>query len=108
MANFQQRIKELRKEKRITQQEFADVFFLNKSSISRYEHGTQMPEADMLTKMADYFDVTLDYLLGRTNNKREPELKIALNTFSTNGLNEDDIEMVKGIIENLKKKNKSR
>jgi len=105
MANFQQRVKELRKEKKLTQEQFADVFFLNKSSISRYEKGTQMPEADMLTRMAEYFDVSLDYLLGRSEHRKDSEIKIAMNTLSTDGLNDDDIKMIKGLIENLKKKN---
>lgn len=107
MANFQQRLKELRTEKEMTQEEFANTLFLNKSSISRYEKGTQMPEAEMLERIADFFDVSVDYLLGRTSNRKNNDIKIALNAISTEGLDDDDIEMIKGLVEKLKKKNEN-
>lgn len=68
MVTFGQRLKELRKSKRLTQQQLADIFFLNKSSISRYENGSQLPENEQLQKLADYFEVSIDYLLGRDEN----------------------------------------
>ncbi|MFA6809254.1 MAG: helix-turn-helix domain-containing protein [Eubacteriales bacterium] len=67
MPTFNKRFKELRKEKNLTQQELADKFYLNKSSISRYEQGKQMPEIDQLQKFADFFGVSIDYLLGKTD-----------------------------------------
>lgn len=66
---FRDRIKELRKEKNITQEKLAKDLFLSKASISRYESGDQLPEIDMFEKLADYFDVSIDYLVGRTENK---------------------------------------
>lgn len=69
MASFGDRLKQLRKESNLTQQELACKFYLNKSSISRYENGTQLPEHDLLEKIADYFNVSIDYLLGRTDSK---------------------------------------
>ncbi|MCH4891214.1 helix-turn-helix transcriptional regulator [Acidaminobacter sp. JC074] len=105
MSKFSNRLKMLRKEKGLTQQEFGDIFHLNKSSISKYENGSQMPEADTLEKIADFFDVTVDFLFGRSEIRKTNDLHIALNTVSTEGLDEDDIEMVKGLIKNLKKKN---
>lgn len=68
MVTFGQRLKELRKSKRLTQQQLADIFFLNKSSISRYENDSQLPENEQLQKLADYFNVSIDYLLGRDEN----------------------------------------
>lgn len=72
MTSFGDRLKELRKKSNLTQQELASKFYLNKSSISRYENGTQLPEHDLLEKIADYFKVSIDYLLGRTDIKDVP------------------------------------
>lgn len=65
MTSFGQRFKKLRQEKNLTQEKLAEKFFLNKSSISRYEQNKQLPEIDLLEKIADFFDVSVDYLLGR-------------------------------------------
>lgn len=67
MAIF--RLKQLRKERGITQLKLAMDLGMNQNSISRYE--TEDHEADYKTLIAfaDYFDVSLDYLLGRTDEK---------------------------------------
>jgi transcriptional regulator with XRE-family HTH domain len=64
-----QRIKELRKEHNLTQQQFAALLNLNDSTISLYENGKREPEFPTLMKIADNFNVTVDWLLGRTDNK---------------------------------------
>lgn len=48
MATFGERFKELRKEKKLTQDKLAELFYLNKSSISRYENNLQIPEMPTL------------------------------------------------------------
>ncbi|NLC67413.1 MAG: helix-turn-helix transcriptional regulator [Clostridiaceae bacterium] len=63
------RIKELRKERNLTQQQFAALFNLNDSTISLYENEKREPEFHTLLKIADSFNVTVDWLLGRTDNK---------------------------------------
>lgn len=73
MFTFGERLKELRNFKKLTQQQLADIFYLNKSSISRYENNGQMPENELLQKLADFFQVSVDYLLGRTNEKNPPK-----------------------------------
>ena len=67
MATFGERFKELRIEKRLTQEKLADMFFTKKASISRYENNVNIPEIEALKKFADFFDVSIDYLLGRTD-----------------------------------------
>ncbi|SHH54042.1 Helix-turn-helix domain-containing protein [Caloranaerobacter azorensis DSM 13643] len=74
-ATFGERFKQLRKEKNMTQEELAKKFFLNKSSISRYEQNKQVPEMDLLKGFADFFNVSIDYLLGRTDI-RNPEKEL--------------------------------
>ena len=69
MTSFGDRFKSLRTEKNMTQQQLADLFFTKKSSISRYENNIQLPEIDTLQKFADFFDVSVDYLLCRSNYK---------------------------------------
>jgi len=67
MATFGERFKELRMEKGLTQDKLAQSFSINKSSISRYEKNAQIPENPALQAFADFFQVSMDYLLGRTD-----------------------------------------
>ena len=62
------RLKELRKSKRITQQRLAIELNLNQNSISRYESGEREADYKTLIALADYFQVSIDYLLERTDN----------------------------------------
>ena len=71
MDTFGKRFKEALKEKRLTQEQLADKFHLKKSSISRYENDKQMPEVNLLKEFADFFGVTVDYLLGSESIKTE-------------------------------------
>lgn len=63
------RLKELRKEKGISQLKLAMELSTNQNSISRYETGERECDYAMLIKIADYFHVSIDYLLERTDNK---------------------------------------
>ncbi|NLB42089.1 MAG: helix-turn-helix transcriptional regulator [Clostridiales bacterium] len=62
-----ERLKELRKEKGVTQGEIATLLGVDRSTYGKYEIGDSTPAADRLMWLAEYFDVTLDYLLGRSN-----------------------------------------
>ena len=99
------RLRELREEKGWLQKDVAEKLELSSSGYGYYETGKRSPDSSMLKKLCDLYNVDADYLLGRTNNKNKSNLKIALSSLSTDGLDDDDIEMVRGIIENLKKKN---
>ena len=63
------RLKELRKEKGISQLKLAMDLSVNQNTISRYETGERQADYNMLIKIADYFNVSVDYLLERTNNR---------------------------------------
>ena len=107
MTKFCNRLKTLRKENNLTQSELGSKFHLNKSSISKYENGTQMPESDMLEKIADYFNVSIDYLLGRSEVKKDnPIVSNAFHSISTDGLDKKDIEMIKSMVERLRESHK--
>ena len=62
------RLKYLRKQKGISQLKLAMDLSLNQNSISRYETGEREAGYALLIKFADYFDVSVDYLLERTDN----------------------------------------
>lgn len=62
------RLKELRKEKGISQLKLAMDLNMNQNSISRYESGIREADYKTLIALADYFDVSIDYLLARTDN----------------------------------------
>lgn len=62
------RLKELRRKRHISQQALATALHINQNSISRYETGEREADYEMLIAFADYFNVSIDYLLGRTDN----------------------------------------
>ncbi len=62
------RLKELRKQKGISQLKLALALNTNQNTISRYETGEREPGINELIKIADYFNVSIDYLLERTDN----------------------------------------
>ncbi len=63
------RLKELRQQRGITQLKLAMDLGLNQNSVSRYETGEREADYKTLIMLADYFDVTIDYLLERTDKK---------------------------------------
>lgn len=64
------RLRELRKQRHISQLKLALDLNLNQNSISRYETGAHEADYKTLIVIADYFDVSIDYLLGRTENPK--------------------------------------
>lgn len=67
MSNFALRIKALRKERKMKQQELADIFSVKLRTYQGYEYGESYPEVAKLIAIADFFDVSIDYLLGRSD-----------------------------------------
>ncbi|KIQ93387.1 HTH-type transcriptional regulator immR [Anoxybacillus thermarum] len=67
------RLKRLRLEKKLTQEELGKKINVTKVSISGYENGNRTPDTETLQKLADFFNVTTDYLLGRTDDPNPPE-----------------------------------
>ncbi len=64
------RLKELRKKKNISQLKLAMDLHMNQNSISRYETGEREADYATLIQFADYFGVSIDYLLERTDNPK--------------------------------------
>ena len=73
MATLGERLKMLRKEKRMTQMELAELLNQSLRAYQYYEAGTRHPEYDHLLALADFFNVSLDYLVGRSETReRQP------------------------------------
>lgn len=70
-------LKELRKEKGLTQEQLAEQFNVSRRSVSRWETGNNMPDLDTLIEMADYYEIDLRELLDgeRKSEKMNEELK---------------------------------
>ncbi len=61
---------QLREEANLTQKQFAEAVKIPNSTINRYETGIRVPDFDTLITLADFFDVSTDYLLGRTEKRK--------------------------------------
>ena len=88
---FGERFKSLRLSRGINQVEMAKIFGVTKQSVSNWENENIMPSVDMLVKIADFFNVSTDFLLGLTD-------KHALNT---DGLSELQIAHIQAIINDI-------
>lgn len=62
------KLKELRQSRNISQLKLAMDLGINQNTVSRYETGIYQADYEMLIRLADYFDVSIDYLLGRTQD----------------------------------------
>lgn len=71
MIKLHYRLRDLRKEKSLTQRELGVKIGVNDNTITNYEKGDRNPDYETLLKLADIFDCSVDYLLGRTDNKHQ-------------------------------------
>jgi transcriptional regulator with XRE-family HTH domain len=69
---FSQRLKELREQREWTQEYLGSLVNVSDVTINRYEKDNRKPDQELLRSLADIFDVSIDYLLGRTDIKRTP------------------------------------
>ena len=75
MSRFAERLRELRKNKNINQQKLSNYLGYGYTAVANYESGRNEPAIDTLCKIAEYFDVTVDYLIGLSD---EPVIMNAL------------------------------
>lgn len=64
-----QRIQDLRIDSDLSQKKIGEIFHISQRSYSHYETGSRNIPIEMLIRLADYYDTTIDYLVGRTDNK---------------------------------------
>ena len=89
------KIRFLRKEKNMTQTELAKKLGVTRSSVNAWELGISTPSTQYLVELAYIFKISTDFLLGISSDAN----------ISTQGLSDEDINLVYGIIEHLKSKN---
>lgn len=68
MHQLPERLKTLRKSKKIYQKDLSKLLNITIRQYQRYENGEQKPNINSLLALADFFDTSVDYLLGRTDN----------------------------------------
>ena len=68
MGSYMIRLKELRLEKGLNQKELAEIIDTTQRNVSNWENGNSEPDIQMMLKMAKFFEVSVDYLLGNTEN----------------------------------------
>lgn len=69
MSSFAERLRMLRKREKLSQSALAEVLKISKSSINMYERGDREPGFETMEALADFFNVDMDYLLGRSNDE---------------------------------------
>lgn len=92
-----QNIKKLRTERGLKQEELGERVWASKQSVSNWENGNIMPSIEVLVRLADFFGVSTDYLLGREVSRR----------LDTSGLNGEQLTHLQALTDDLKKANQS-
>lgn len=116
MAEFKDRLKEMRQKLHLTQRDLGVALGISTSTVSMYEQGARTPDMDMLEHMADFFNVDVDYLIGRSERSTyyirpevaqlaqkaysDPDVKMLLSAKSD--LSADDFNYVMSLIKRLR------
>lgn len=108
MITLADRLKELRKANKLTQSELGNILGVGKTTISMYETGNSTPNDEIKMIISEYFNVSLDYLLGKTDIKNytdDPNITIALHSDTDyDDLPEEAKKEINGFIEYVKQK----
>lgn len=70
MSKFSERLRDLRTEKGVTQKQLGELLNVKNFSIYTYEKGRSEPNIDGLIALADFFEVSVDYLVGHSDNRK--------------------------------------
>ena len=108
---FGDRLKELRKERNLTQEEISEICQVAKQTISNWENNITQPPFEIVKRLAQYFGVTIDYLLNFTQDDADKieKLKIALKEagmwdYNIDDMSEEDFKKAMQIVAMLKEK----
>ncbi len=75
---MREKLKNLRKKKKLSQTEMAKILNVHQTAVSQWEKGRTTPDMQTLIKIADYFNVSIDYLLGQEKNTIDTEETLTL------------------------------
>lgn len=96
ISTLAERLKELRNNKRLRQEQVASLIGVNKSAVCFYENGTRQPSYDILLRLANLYRVSVDYLLGQTS----------IRSVDLTGLSDKEAAAIIDLVDSLKDKNK--
>lgn len=95
---FASRLRYLRQSKELNQTQLGEKLGVKKQSVSNWENGNIVPSIDMLIKIADYFHVSTDYLLGRDNPASD-----GFALMDVTGLTQVQVEHIQRIVDDLRR-----
>ncbi len=115
MDTLGSRIARQRKKKNMSQTEFADHFKIGRSTVAMWETDDRKPDSDMLKRISDFFDVSLDYLISGSEHSMDEKMKEAMSDpyavlmfsdFPT--ASEEDKKMLLEIWNSIKNRNQNK
>lgn len=95
IPTFASRLKQLRLNKNLRQEQVANLIGVNKSAISTYENNTRQPSFEILVRLATLYRVSTDYLLGRTDSR----------SLDLSGLTDEEAAAISEIVAIMTQKN---
>ncbi|MFT8868495.1 helix-turn-helix domain-containing protein [Liquorilactobacillus nagelii] len=99
---FGQKLRALRLGKKMTQEDLGKLLNVSKVSISGYENDTREPDKDSIRKLAEFFGISTDYLLGVDSSKNKKKIDIndegVIMTFEGKEIPPEDIEIIKRVL----------
>ena len=110
--SFGDNLKKIRQNCNLTREELAKKINTSRSNIANYENNKNMPSIDVLSKLSEILDCSVDYLLGKTNERNPKETdplglaKIGFNMKDYNPPSETQKQQIKGLLEVIMKDNK--
>lgn len=110
--SFGDNLKKIRQDCNLTQEELAKKIDTSRSNIANYENNKNMPSIDVLSKLSEVLDCSIDYLLGKSDERNPKETdplglaKIGFNMKDYNPPSETQKQQIKGLLEVVLKDNK--
>ncbi len=108
--SFGNRLKALREKADLSREELASKLNISYSAVSKYETDVRFPDKETLNLIADFFAVSTDYLLSRSDTYNHQESRIetkAYHNLDTSGLSDEDIAYINALIAGIKARKKS-
>ncbi len=105
MNSFSEMLKYLRKREGLTQQELSQKLKISKSTISMYENGNREPDFETLEMIADFFNVDMNFLMGKPSNSI-PKVNTLAAHFEGEEFSEEEMDEIKNFVEFVKNKRK--
>ncbi|WP_157800320.1 helix-turn-helix domain-containing protein [Sporolactobacillus pectinivorans] len=106
--DYGKRLKRLRESKNLSQQELADRLQLNRSTYARYELNQTQPDLETLRKIADFYDVSVDYIIERTNNKNPEKKPEGRFFYDLDHASQEDLDELENYFQYMQERKKKR